>query len=370
MSVFLDNCSTTKALPEVVDSVLGTMSNFYGNASSFHNLGILSENIIKNASNDMLRFLNARTGKIYFTSCGTESNNLAIFGSINIKEIKNILTSSIEHASVQKPIDKIKNMGANVSYISPNENFEISDEEISKHITPETNFISIMHVNNETGMIFPLDKISYFRKMRCPNAIFHVDAVQSFGKIPINVNDLQIDFLSMSAHKIHGPKGIASLYSSERVKLHPILLGGDQQFGIRAGTEPVELISGMHTAVKMCNIDSRLQKIKELNEYCREKLSKVSNIRINSPVNSSPYVINFSVLGFKSEVLVNFLSENGIYVSSASACSGNKKSKVLSSVGLDDNIIDSSIRISFSIYNTFEDIDVLINSIIDAQNFL
>ena len=370
MSVFLDNCSTTKAFPEVIDSILNTMSNFYGNASSFHKLGILSENIVKSASNDILRFLHARAGKIYFTSCGTESNNLAIFGSINIKEVKNILTSSIEHASVQKPIDKLKSMGVNVSYISPNKNFELSDEEISKHITPETNFISIMHVNNETGMIFPLDRISYFRKIRCPNAIFHVDAVQSFGKIPINVNDLQIDFLSMSAHKIHGPKGIAALYSSERIKLHPILLGGNQQYGIRAGTEPIELIAGMHTAVRMCDIDDRLQKIKKLNEYCREKLLEIPNIRINSPVNSSPYVINFSVLRLKSEVLVNFLSERNIYVSSASACSGNEKSKVLSSVGLDDDIIDSSIRVSFSIYNTLEDIDILINSIIDAQNLL
>ena len=370
MSVFLDNCSTTKPLPEVMDTILGTMSNFYGNASSFHKLGIFSENIIKSASNDILRFLHARSGKIYFTSCGTESNNLAIFGSINIKEIKNILISSIEHASVQKPIEKLKSMGANISYISPNGNFELSDEEISKYINSETNFISIMHVNNETGMIFPLDRISYFRKMRCPNAIFHVDAVQSFGKIPINVNDLQVDFLSMSAHKIHGPKGIASLYSSERVKLHPILLGGDQQFGIRAGTEPVELIAGMHTAVRMCNIEDKFQKIKELNQYCRENLLKISSIRINSPVSASPYIINFSVLGLKSEVLVNFLSERNIYVSSASACSGNKKSKVLSSVGLSDDIIDSSIRISFSIYNTLEDIDILIDSIIDAQNLL
>ena len=370
MSIFLDNCSTTKASPKVVNSIVETMSDFYGNASSFHELGILSENIIKSTSNDILKFINARSGRIYFTSCGTESNNLAIFGSINIKEVKNIVSSSIEHASVQKPIEKLKGMGVNVTYIVPDKNFELPESEIDKNITPETNFISVMHVNNETGMIFPLDKISYFRKKRCPNAIFHVDAVQSFGKIPINVSDLQIDFLSISAHKIHGPKGLGALYSSERVKLHPLLLGGDQQLGIRAGTEPIELIAGLRTAINTCDINDRFQKVKELNEYCREKLSKISNVVINSPINASPYILNISVLGTKSEVLVNFLSERNIYVSSASACSGNKKSKVLKSVGLDDDLIDSSIRISFSIFNTFSDIDSLVDSIIDSQKLL
>ena len=370
MSVFLDNCSTTRASNEVIDSIIKTMSNFYGNASSFHNLGILSENIIKSASNDILKFINARSGKIYFTSCGTESNNLAIFGSINTKQTRNILSTSVEHASVYKPLARLKSMGVNVTYIVPDKNFEISDGEIDKYITPEIDFISIMHVNNETGMIFPLEKISYFKNKRCPNAIFHVDAVQSFGKIPINVSDLKIDFLSVSAHKIHGPKGIGALYSSERAKLHPIILGGTQQFGIRAGTEPIELISGFKKAINTCDIDERFKKIKALNDYCREKLSKIPNVIINSPNNASPYIVNISVLGIKSEVLVNFLSERNIYVSSASACSGNKKSKVLSSMGLDDNVIDSSIRISFSVFNTFSDIDSLIDSIVDSKGLL
>lgn len=368
--IFLDNSSTTQVIPEVIDGMSDVMRNRYGNASSFHFLGISSEKIIREACCDIMNFIGAKHGKIYFTSGGTESNNLAIFGSINLKSTKNLVTSGIEHPSVSKPILKLQDMGANVSYIIPNKNFFISDDKLENVINEETNFISIMHVNNETGMIFPLEKISKIRRRKCPGAIFHVDAVQGFGKIPINVERLGIDFLSFSSHKIHGPKGIGALYSSERVKLNPIFLGGGQQNGIRPGTEPIELISGFHTSIKCCNINDRFSKVRLLNNYLRDKLQNISDIHINSPLDSSPYIVNFSVLGLKSEVLLNFLSERGICVSSASACSGNSKSKTLSSVGLEDNMIDSSIRVSFSFLNSIHDVNSIVDRIVEAKEIL
>ncbi len=367
---FLDNSSTTQAIPEVIDRMSDIMRNRYGNASSFHFLGISSEKMIREASFDMMNFICAKHGKIYFTSGGTESNNLAIFGSINLKSTRNLVTSGIEHPSVSKPILKLKDMGANVSYIIPDKNFFISDDKLESLISKETDFISVMHVNNETGMIFPLEKISEIRRKKCPKAIFHVDAVQGFGKIPINVERLGIDFLSFSSHKIHGPKGIGALYSSERVKISPIFLGGGQQNLVRPGTEPIELIAGFHTSVKCCNINDRFSKVKLLNDYLRDRLRNIRGVHINSPLNASPYIINFSVLGLKSEVLLNFLSERGICVSSASACSGHSKSKTLSSVGLEDNIIDSSIRVSFSFLNSIHDIDSLVDNIIKAKEIL
>ena len=370
MEVFLDNSSTTKVLPEVIESMIHSMKNSYGNASSFHSLGIISEGIIRDASRSIMKKINAHSGRIYFTSCGTESNNLAIFGGINLKSVKNIITSSIEHASVRNSMIRLKNMGANVVYINPSKDFTLSDGLIEECISEDTHFISIMHVNNETGMIFPLEKISEIRRKKCPKAIFHVDAVQSFGKIPIDVEELNIDFLSISSHKVHGPKGVGALYSSERVKLNPIFFGGSQQNGVRPGTEPVELISGFRSSVDLINIDDNFLKVKKLNEYCKNRLFKLERVLINSPHDASPYIINFSVLGLKSEVLLNFLSERGIYVSSASACSGGSKSKVLSSVGLDNDIIDSAIRVSFSVLNSFSDVDALLNGIIEAREKL
>lgn len=368
--IFLDNSSTTQALPEVIDRMSDVMRNRYGNASSFHFLGISSEGIIRETSHDIMNFIGAKRGRIYFTSGGTESNNLAILGSINLKSIKNLVTSSIEHPSVSKPILKLQDIGANVSYVVPDKNFSISDDKLENFINEKTDFISIMYVNNEVGMIFPLEKISEIRRRKCPRAIFHVDAVQGFGKIPISVEKLGIDFLSFSSHKIHGPKGVGGLYSSERVKINPIFLGGGQQNGIRPGTEPIELISGLHTAVEYCDISDRFSKVELLNSYLRDKLRNLRDIHINSPLEGSPYIVNFSVLGLKSEVLLNFLSEKGICVSSASACSGNSKSKTLSSVGFEDSIIDSSIRVSFSFLNSIHDVDSLVDSIIEAQKVL
>ena len=366
--IFLDNASTTRPLDNVIDAMSFSMKNFYGNPSSFHKLGMESEKLIRNTKSKIFEILHCKSGEIYFTSGGTESNNLAIFGSINPKSVKNILSSSIEHASVYNCMKKLKNIGVKINYLSPI--FERSDLKLDDLITQDIGFISIMHVNNELGLKFPLEEIAKIRKLKCPDAIFHVDAVQSFGKFDIDVEKLRIDLLSISSHKIHGPKGLGCIYSSKRVKLNPILFGGKQQSGIRPGTEPVELINGFNTALNLCNINERYNYVKELNLYTREKLSKIDGIVINSPLCSSPYILNISVLGIKSETMLNYLSENDIFVSSSSACTGNVKSRVLTEMKFPDNIIDSAIRISFSIFNSKSDIDSLINHIILAKKKL
>ena len=361
--IFLDNASTTQPLDCVIDVVSKSMKSCYGNASSFHQLGIESEKIIRNTKNTILKFINAKSGSIYFTSGGTESNNLSI-NSINIKEIRNVVSSSIEHASVYNCMRNLEKNGVNVKYFTPGKN------NIEDLITEDTDFISIMHVNNEIGFILPLEKISKLRKERCPRAIFHVDAVQSFGKLKIDVDNLGIDLLSVSSHKIHGPKGVGFLYASKRVNLKNIMFGGKQQDNVRPGTEPVELINGFRKSIEICNIEKRYNYIKSLNLYLRNKLSSIDGLIINSIDECSPYILNISVLNLKSEVLLNYLSENGICVSSSSACTGNAKSRILTEMDFPKNIIDSAIRISFSIFNSIDDIDCLVYHINKAKNIL
>ncbi|MCL2311835.1 MAG: aminotransferase class V-fold PLP-dependent enzyme [Firmicutes bacterium] len=212
----------------------------------------------------------------------------------------------------------------------------------------------------------PIKEFSNIIGRKCPDAVFHVDAVQSFGKLPISVNELGIDLLSASSHKIHGPRGLGILYVSERTKINPIFLGGGQQKKIRPGTEPVCLIAGFEKAIELCDIKNRLKKIERLNSYCRKKLNEIVGVNINSSKNASPYIINISVFGIKSEVLINFLSERGIYVSGSSACSKNKQSHVLKAMSLPKGFIESAIRISFSKFNTLDDIDVLVDNLKEA----
>ena len=368
--IFLDNASTTRALDSVISSISDCMKNNYGNASSLHQMGINSEQVIRDAQSNVLKLLRASSGRVYFTSGGTESNNLAILKSINIKSMKNVATSRIEHSSVINCMKELERLGVNVKYLNVLKNFQVNDSELENFISEDTNFISIMHINNETGTILPLEKISKLRSKKCPKAIFHVDAVQSFGKIDINVKKLEIDLLSASAHKIHGPKGLGILYSSDRIKLSPLMFGGDQQYRIRPGTEPVELICGFNKSLLECDIKKRYEFVEKLNLYLRNKLSEIDNIVINSPINSSPYILNVSILGLKSEVLINFLSNHQICVSSSSACTGNFRSRVLSSANLPEEIIDSAIRISLSILNTYDDIDVFIKFLKKAKKEL
>ncbi|MDR1364558.1 MAG: cysteine desulfurase [Oscillospiraceae bacterium] len=359
---YLDNSATTRPLNEVITRVSETMGNFFGNSSSRHAIGLESAKILRNARENISNFLCIQEGDLYFTSGGTESNNIAIYSISNLKRGR-IITTAIEHISVLKSIKKLKEKGFEIVILSPNENGMISCENLIDNLSLDTVLVSIMMVNNEIGAINPVKKFSKLIQKKSPNAIFHIDAVQAFGKIDINVSEIGVDLLSFSAHKIHGPKGIGGLYASKKSKIKPIIFGGNQENGIRPGTEAIPLVAGFEEAVLRCNINQTYKEIEKINIYCCSELNKIKEIIINSPSDALPFIINFSIFGIKSEIMLNFLSERGIFISSASACSGRYKSHVLDAMKLNENQIESAIRVSFSKFNSKNDIDNLIQNI-------
>ena len=366
--VYFDNCSTTKICKEALENMIKTAKNNYANPSSLHLKGFESENILNLAREKIAKKINCDKNQVYFTSGGTESNNISILGSItkNRKFGDKIVTTNIEHPSVLQSVKYLERKGYEVKYIkSGSTGIDIDD--LVRAIDDRTALVSIMVVNNETGEKLPIEKIKNIIKLKKSKAIFHVDAVQAFCKIPIDVKKLGIDLLSISAHKIHGPKGIGALYVSNKNLLSPITFGGGQENGLRPGTQSVELISGFFECV--CSdeeMEERYKHVNEINNYLINKIQNIDSVNINSSSNSVPYILNLSIDSIPSEVMVNYLSNRGIYVSAGSACSGNKKSKVLLNMGLSENRVNSAIRVSFSRFNTKEEVDLFIDTIDDA----
>ena len=366
--VYFDNCSTTKICKEALENMIKTAKNNYANPSSLHLKGFESENILNLAREKIAKKINCDKNQVYFTSGGTESNNISILGSItkNRKFGDKIVTTNIEHPSVLQSVKYLERKGYEVKYIkSGSTGIDIDD--LVRAIDDRTALVSIMMVNNETGEKLPIEKIKNIIKLKKSKAIFHVDAVQAFCKIPIDVKKLGIDLLSISAHKIHGPKGIGALYVSNKNLLSPITFGGGQENGLRPGTQSVELISGFFECV--CSdeeMEERYKHVNEINNYLINKIQNIDSVNINSSSNSVPYILNLSIDSIPSEVMVNYLSNRGIYVSAGSACSGNKKSKVLLNMGLSENRVNSAIRVSFSRFNTKEEVDLFIDTIDDA----
>ncbi|MDR1240907.1 MAG: cysteine desulfurase [Oscillospiraceae bacterium] len=366
--IYLDNASTTCPLKEVIFCINAAMIDYFGNASSLHEIGIKSERILRCARKKIMKFIGANEGDLYFTSGGTESNNMAIFGSLK-KNHGKIITSAIEHASVLNPIRQLGAKGFEIDIIYPDSFGNIQYGELESRINENTLLVSIMLINNEIGTINKIKEFSNIISKKS-NAVFHVDAVQAFGKIPISVQNMGIDLMTMSAHKIHGPKGIGALYVSKKIKIKPMFFGGSQEKEIRPGTEAVPLVAGFLKAIELCDINKNYEKIEKINDYCRECLKKIKGVKINSPADASPFILNFSIPGIKSEIILNFLSERGIFISSASACSGNDRSHVLTAMNLDITQVDSALRVSFSRFNSRQDIDTLIANIKKALNDL
>ncbi|GMB10806.1 MAG: cysteine desulfurase [Candidatus Improbicoccus devescovinae] len=367
---YFDNCAATAPDIRVINTMCDVMKNCYANAASTHNFGINSQKIIENAKKYILNFLNT-DGHICFTSGGTEANNIAIFGGArakkrsyytkengNKKKFGKIITTSSEHASVLSCIPILESEGFEVIVLNPNTSGEFDLKLFEEIIDKNTILVSVMFVNNETGAINPIKKISEIIQKKS-KSLLHVDAVQAFGKIPIDITNLNIDLMSCSAHKIHGPKGIGFVYISQNLNINPIIYGeGPEKF--RPGTLPVELIAGFEAAIRNCDLIKDYNHVLNLNNYLRKKLVKLNNIFINSPKNSLAYIINFSIKGIKSEIMLNFLSANNIFLSAASACSGHKKSHVLASLNLPEDLINSAIRVGFSKFNNFEEIEFLV----------
>lgn len=373
MEVYLDNSATTKVCDTAIEYAKEALEQCWHNPSSLYKAGMEAERLVSRTRAAVSKMLNCREDEIFFTGCGTEANNTAIFGAAKHgkKRGKRIVTTVIEHPSVLEPIKELENQGFEVVRLKVDSSGKISEQELLKVINKDTILVSIMLVNNESGAIQPIKAAADAIKQNGAPALLHCDAIQAFGKMPIDVNKLGVDLLSISGHKLHAPKGVGVLYKSKKVHIPPLLLGGGQENGFRSGTEAVPNIYALCGAIKeLGNITERYNYIKELNAYGKDALSKLDGIVFNSPEDALPYIINISVLGYRSEILLHFLETDGICVSSGSACSKGKASSVLTEMGIDKDRADSALRISISRYNKKEDFDLLCNALQRAQERL
>lgn len=367
MSIYLDNAATTKVFPEVLLAVNEAMEVSYGNPSAKHTKGLEAENIVKEARQTIAGTLKAKEKEIVFTSGGTESNNFAILGTAmaNKRRGKHIITTRIEHASVYEPMFFLENEGFEVTYLEVDEKGIVDLKQLEDSIREDTILVSCMLVNNEIGAVEPVEEIGKIIKKKNPGTVFHVDAIQGYGKIQVIPKNAGIDLMSMSGHKIHGPKGIGFLYIKEKTKIQPIILGGGQQKGMRSGTENVPGIAGLLKACEIMagHLQENAEKTGEVREYFRNRITEITEIKDNS--GSAPHVASISFKNVRSEVLLHALEERGIYVSSGSACSSNRPhiSGTLSAIGLSPEYMDGTLRFSFSLYNTKEEADQVIEAL-------
>ncbi len=367
--IYLDNAATTKPLEKVVDVVADIMANVYGNPSSLHKKGIEAETIIKASSEYIAKVLGCTPGEIIYTSGGTESNNSAIIGTSLAYKRKGrkIITSSIEHPSVLEPFKYLESLGFEICTIAVNNEGYINIEDLKEAIDDQTILVSIMHVNNEMGTIQPIDQIGELIKQKNKDTLFHVDAVQSFGKLPIHVPKSKIDLLSASAHKFYGPRGVGFLYKSKQVRINPLIFGGGQQKENRSGTENTPGIGGMLEACKYVN-ENKLaieDNYRCTKTYLADKiLTQIPDTFVNGPpvCESAPHILNIGFKNIRAEVLLHALEHQGIYVSSGSACASSKKnhSHVLRAIGNPKEDFDNAIRFSFGLGSIQEDLDYTI----------
>lgn len=363
--IYLDNSATTAPCQSAIDCINKALSTNFANPSSLYGLGVEAQMLLDDTRTLAAKHLSCREDEIFFTSCGTESNNTALIcGARKLKKRGNkIVSTKIEHPSILNTLKFLEAEGFEVVLIEPNHDGNISQEKFKEAITTDTILVSCMLVNNETGAILPVEKIKGFVDAVKSPALIHCDASQAFGKMPISVNNLKVDMLTASGHKIHAPKGVGLLYKSKKLHIEPLLFGGNQESGLRSGTEATPAIAGLLGALQELDIAKQAKHVSQLNLAARQKLSKINGVVINSPENALPHILNLSITGYRSETLLHFLESKGIYVSSGSACSKGQQSHVLTSMGLDKKIADSALRISFSRYNTQQDVDSLADAI-------
>ena len=364
MEAYLDNSATTRAFEAVRDVVVRTMMEDYGNPSSLHKKGMEAERYVKRAAEEIAKTLKASPSEIIFTSGGTESNNMAIIGGAKAARRKgnHIITSTIEHASVYNVFGHLEEEGWRVSYIPVDEYGRLNQEALLSRLDDETVLVSVMYVNNEIGSVNPIGGIGAMIKEKSPGTLFHVDAIQAYGKYRINPKREQIDLLSASGHKIHGPKGAGFLYVKNGVKIAPTVFGGGQQRGLRSGTHNVPGIAGLGEAARLIyeNHEEKIAAMYRLKRLFVELVSALPDVQVNGYTDerSAPHIVSVSFGGVRSEVLLHALEEKGIYVSSGSACSSNHPavSGTLRGIGLERRFLDSTLRFSFSIFTTEEEI--------------
>ena len=371
MECYLDNSATTRPYKEVVDIVSKTMFENYGNPSSMHTLGVETEKMVRIARENIAKTLKAEPKEIIFTSGGTESDNMAIMGTAKALKRKgmHIIVSPFEHPAVERCMEILKKEGFEISYLSVNEKGLINIDELKTLIREDTILVCVMAVNNEIGVKQDLEAMGAAVKECNKDTYFMVDAVQAFGKIPLNVKKMKIDLLSVSGHKINGPKGIGILYVNSNIRIVPLINGGGQQGDMRSGTDNVPGILGLEKAVSitMDHLDEEAARLYELRSYLIGKLGELKDVYVNSPDNetSAPHIVSISVKGIRSEVLLHSLEEKNIYVSAGSACSSHKRtpSKTLTAIGLEKDLIASTVRVSMGVYTTREELDYFVENL-------
>ena len=372
MEVYLDNSATTKCYENVREIVGKVMCDDYGNPSSMHRKGVEAERYIKEAKETLAKLLKVQEKELFFTSGGTESDNLAVIGCAraNHRGGKHLITSSIEHPAILNTMQYLEQEeGFRVTYLPVDENGRIQLEALKEALCEETILVSVMHVNNEVGSVQPIAEAVKIVKDYNSKILFHVDAVQGFGKYRIFPKKEGIDLLSISGHKIHGPKGTGVLYVNEKVKIKPIVFGGEQQKNVRSGTENVPGIAGLALAAKTIytGLEDKVAKMRELKAYFIDGLSKIDHIKIHGLYDetSAPHIVSVGFAGIRSEVLLHTLEDKGIYVSSGSACASNHPaiSGVLRGIGAGKEYLDSTLRFSFSEFTTKEEIDYTLETL-------
>ena len=369
MEAYFDNSATTKVLDSVRDIVVKTMTEDYGNPAAKHRKGMEAEQYIRDARKIIADTMKVQEKEILFTSGGSESNNMALIGTAwaNQRAGKHIISTSIEHPSVYNPLGVLEELGFEVTILPVDHDGHISLKELEEAIRPDTILVSTMYVNNEVGAVEPVEEISKIIKAKNPSTLYHVDAIQAYGKYVIRPKKQGIDLLSVSSHKIHGPKGVGFLYIRSGVKIKPLIYGGGQQAGMRSGTENVPGVAGFGAAVKEMYTDhaEKVQKLIGLKDYMTDRLGEIEGTVINSKKGeaSAPQIVSVSFEGVRSEVLLHALEDKGIYVSSGSACSSNHPgiSGTLKGIGVAQKLLDSTIRMSFGMFNTKEEVDYTID---------
>lgn len=365
MEAYLDNSATTSCSKAATEKMVELLMQDYGNPSSMHMKGVVAEKYITEAKKKIAKTLKVEEKELYFTSGGTESNNLAIIGSAiaNKRAGMHVITTKIEHPSVTNPFIWLSENGFEVTYLGVDAYGQISLDELKTAIRPDTILVSIMHVNNEIGALQPIEAAGKVIKDTYPKCLFHVDAIQSYGKMQIFPKKWNIDMLSVSGHKIHGPKGSGFLFIKDKTKVKPMIHGGGQQKGMRSGTENVPAIAGLAVAAEEMyqNLEENRNHLFALRDYFVEEVEKLDGVSVNGKKDhdSAPHIVSVSIEGVRAEVILHTLEDRNIYVSAGSACASNKPaiSSTLQSIGLKKELLDSTVRFSFSIHTTKEELD-------------
>ena len=369
MIAYFDNSATTKPCAEAVAAMTDALQEGWGNPSSLHKLGIAAARQLRQARLAAAALLGCEAERVFFTSGGTEADNWAVFSGVKRlhKRGRHIITTAVEHHAVLNPVRELEAQGFEVTYLQPDKDGRIGVEALEQALRPDTIFVSVMMVNNETGAVMPIEKMARLTHRVCPDALFHTDAVQGFTKVPFRASSLGADLISVSGHKIHGPKGVGALYIRKGLSLPPYLYGGGQEGSYRSGTEALPAIAGFGAACQAAaaNLRQDIAREARLKALCQEGLSQIDGL-VFLGASEAPHILCVSVPGLRSQGLINCLQDEEVYVSAGSACAKGHRSHVLQAMGVDSRVIDGAVRISLSRFTTEDEVARLVRAMDSA----